>query len=245
MERRPTIRDVARAAGVGASTVSLALRNDPRLRPAMREHVQKVAQQIGYFPNATLANLMAHLRAGRTARFEATLGFIIASEDPIILREFSTFREWVRGATERARELGYGMDPFWLYEPGITAKRLAEILRARGIRGLIVAGMQNDGTLPASHLDFWNSFTSVVIGMRPKSPSLHFTSNDQFLTGRQATEELLKLDYKRIGLAIDGRIDRWLEHRFSAGFFSHGTSKEQRFTPVFDFQKTVFDGFKE
>ncbi|MEO6871851.1 MAG: helix-turn-helix domain-containing protein [Chthoniobacterales bacterium] len=102
---------MSRAAGVGASTVSLALRNDPRLRPAMREHVQKVAQQIGYFPNATLA-----------------------------------------------------------YEPGITAKRLAEVLRARGIRDLIVGGMQTDGTLPASHLDFWNSFTSVVIRDAPEEP---------------------------------------------------------------------------
>ena len=81
----------------------------------MRERVQKVAQEIGYRPDATLANLMAHLRAGQKTRFQVTLGFLNASEDPVILREIPTFREWVRGATERARELG---DEFVVGVPG-------------------------------------------------------------------------------------------------------------------------------
>ena len=87
MDRVPTIRDVARAAGVGASTVSLALRNDPRLRPAMRDHVRKVASEIGYLPNATLASLMAQVRGGKNLPFQATLAFLNASDDSTILRE--------------------------------------------------------------------------------------------------------------------------------------------------------------
>ena len=126
MERAPTIRDVARAAGVGASTVSLAFRNDPRLRPAMRDHVRKVASEIGYLPNATLASLMAQVRGGKNSPFQATLGFLNASEDPAILREIPTFREWTRGAAERARELGYSMDQFWLYDTSCSPKRLSK-----------------------------------------------------------------------------------------------------------------------
>lgn len=167
MERAPTIRDVARAAGVGASTVSLALRNDPRLRPATRDHVRKVASEIGYLPNATLSSLMAQVRVGKNSPFQATLGFLNAAEDPAILREIPTFREWARGAAERARELGYSVDQFWLHDASCSATRLVEILQARGIRGLIVAGLQNDGILPPSHAEVWPGFSAVVIGLRP------------------------------------------------------------------------------
>jgi LacI family transcriptional regulator len=245
VERQPTIRDVARAAGVGASTVSLALRNDPRLRASTRERVQKVAQEIGYLPNATLASLMAHLRAGQEARFQATLGFLNASDDPAILREISTFSEWQRGAAERARELGYGMDSFWLREPGVSPERLREILQARGIRGLIVAGMQSDGALPESHKDFWASFITVVIGLRPQAPTLHFASNDQYLTARRAVKELRNLGYNRLGLVLDQRIDSWLEDRFSAGFFSGIRRVPESFGTAFDFRKDRFDAFAE
>ena len=240
MERAPTIRDVARAAGVGASTVSLALRNDPRLRPAMRDHVRKVAREIGYLPNATLASLMAQVRVGKNSPFQATLGFLNASENPGILREIPTFSEWTRGAAERARELGYSMDQFWLHEPNCSPTRLVEILQARGIRGLIVAGLQNDGILPLSHAEVWPGFSTVVIGLRPQEPPLHFTANDQFSTARHAVAALRKSGYTRIGLVIDLRIDAWLEHRFCAGFFSEESGRERL---VFDFAKSAREAF--
>lgn len=240
MERAPTIRDVARAAGVGASTVSLALRNDPRLRPAMRDHVRKVASEIGYLPNATLASLMAQVRVGKNSPFQATLGFVNASEDPAILREIPTFREWTRGAAERARELGYSVDQFWLQDASCSATRLVEILQARGIRGLIVAGLQNDGILPPSHAEIWSDFSTVVIGLRPQEPPLHFTANDQFSTARHAVAALRMGGYTRIGLVIDLRIDVWLEHRFCAGFFSEEKGSERL---VFDFAKSEREAF--
>ncbi|MGZ5538072.1 MAG: LacI family DNA-binding transcriptional regulator [Chthoniobacterales bacterium] len=237
MERPPTIRDVARIAGVGASTVSLALRNDNRLRPAMRAHVQKIAEELGYRPNATIASLMAQLRASKTAQFQSTLGFLNASEDSAILREIPTFREWTRGASGRAKELGYSMDFFWLHEPGLTPARLKQILNARGVRGLIVAAMQNNGVLPSAYSELWSEFSCVVIGMRPQNPPLHFATNDQFSTAYHAVEELRKIGYERIGLVINPEIDAWLEHRFSAGFFAGRNGASEGRLPIFGFHK--------
>ena len=237
VDRPTTIRDVARLAGVGASTVSLALRNDHRLRPEMRARVQKIAEQLGYRPNATLASLMAQLRAGKTAQFQSTLGFVNASENPDILREIPTFKEWTRGASERARELGYSMDIFWLHQPGLTPARLRQILTTRGVRGLIVAAMQSHGVLPEAHRELWSDFSCVVLGMRPKEPALHFAANDQFSTASRAVETLQELGYKRIGLVINRKIDAWLEHRFTAGFFAGRNSGGEEPASVFDFQK--------
>lgn len=49
--------DVAREAGVDFSTVSLALRKDPRIKEATRERIQAAAKKIGYFPNQLAKSL--------------------------------------------------------------------------------------------------------------------------------------------------------------------------------------------
>jgi LacI family transcriptional regulator len=51
MSKRVTIMDVARAASVNYSTVSLALRGDTRIKPVTRERIQATAKQLGYMPN--------------------------------------------------------------------------------------------------------------------------------------------------------------------------------------------------
>jgi LacI family transcriptional regulator len=209
----------------------------------MRQHVQKIAEQLGYRPNATLASLMAQLRAGKTAKFQSTLGFLNASEDSAMLREIPTFREWTRGAADRAKELGYGMDFFWLHEPGLTPGRLKQILTARGICGLIIAAMQNDGVLPAAYGELWPAFSSVVIGMRPKEPRLHFAANDQFSTAYYAAEELRRLGYERPALVINPKIDAWLEHRFSAGFFAGPSGGNEGRGLTFEFHKDGAQAF--
>ena len=49
--RRPTIRDVARAANVSVGTVSKALNNNGSLRQETRERVIAVAKELGFRPN--------------------------------------------------------------------------------------------------------------------------------------------------------------------------------------------------
>jgi LacI family transcriptional regulator len=56
-DRRPTINDVARVAGVSKSTVSLVLRNSPQVREATREQVRAAMVALGYVYNRAAANL--------------------------------------------------------------------------------------------------------------------------------------------------------------------------------------------
>lgn len=59
-----TSHDVARVAGVSQSTVSRALRDDPRVTPSARSRVLAAAAQLHYVPNATARNLVT--RSTRT-----------------------------------------------------------------------------------------------------------------------------------------------------------------------------------
>ena len=60
----PTSWTVARAAGVSQSTVSRALRGDPRVREDTRRRVDAAARKLGYVPNSLAAGLVS--RSTRT-----------------------------------------------------------------------------------------------------------------------------------------------------------------------------------
>jgi LacI family transcriptional regulator len=59
MDRRPTIIDVAREAGVSKSTVSLVLQNSPQVREETRVLVRQAMARLGYVYNRSAANLRA------------------------------------------------------------------------------------------------------------------------------------------------------------------------------------------
>ena len=57
MNRRPTIIDVAQAAGVSKSTVSLVLQDSPLVKAGTRDLVQKAMLDLGYVYNRAAANM--------------------------------------------------------------------------------------------------------------------------------------------------------------------------------------------
>jgi DNA-binding LacI/PurR family transcriptional regulator len=55
--QRPTLREVAAAAGVSTATVSRALRDDPQISLPTREAVKRIAAELQYVPNAAARSL--------------------------------------------------------------------------------------------------------------------------------------------------------------------------------------------
>ncbi|MBB1252587.1 LacI family DNA-binding transcriptional regulator [Streptomyces alkaliterrae] len=75
--RRPTIRDIARRAGVSESAVSFALNGRPGVSEGTRERVRRVAEQLGWHPSSA-ARALSGERTGAVglvlARPASTLG---------------------------------------------------------------------------------------------------------------------------------------------------------------------------
>ncbi|MEO1204668.1 MAG: LacI family DNA-binding transcriptional regulator, partial [Pseudomonadota bacterium] len=61
--RRVTIKDIARAADVDPSTVTRALQDSPRVKPATREKIAALAHEMGYVPNMA-ARTLVNRRSG-------------------------------------------------------------------------------------------------------------------------------------------------------------------------------------
>lgn len=217
----PTIADIARQAGVTKATVSMALRNHPRISKAQCLRIQKMAARMGYQNNALLGQLMHELRRSRRQKYVATLALINVSEEADLRGRISIVDAWLSGAQNRAEELGYGVDHFWLEEPGMDTARLARILQSRGIQGVAFYGMRKPRLVFRGNEqceEIWSQFPCVTIGSLSKEPALHFVSNDQYSTSLHACERLRELGYSRIGLAVDRWIDQNLEYRFVAGY---------------------------
>jgi LacI family transcriptional regulator len=82
MNRRPTIIDVAKAAGVSKSTVSLVLQDSPLVKLDTRKLVQETMASIGYVYNRAAANL-------RTANV-GLIGLVINDLRNPFFTEFAT-----------------------------------------------------------------------------------------------------------------------------------------------------------
>jgi len=68
MAKRPTVYDVAQAAGVSIATVSFTFRQPERVRESTREAVLRAARELNYMPSASARGL-AHGRTGALGLF--------------------------------------------------------------------------------------------------------------------------------------------------------------------------------
>ncbi len=192
-----TLASIARQAGVNRSTVSLALRNHPRIPEVTRQRIRRLADALGYRPNPMVSALMQLRRSADPRPRQTALAYMTA---------FPTRTEWRRnppdffpGAKQRALELGYSLEDFWLHEPGMSPRRLADILLARGIRGLILAR-----TPPGvSRLEFpWEDFATVSLGVMLESPPTHHVAHHHFDDAAAAWTQCRTRGYGRVGLAL-------------------------------------------
>jgi LacI family transcriptional regulator len=227
-----TIRMLAKIAGVSTATVSLALRNDPRIRPHVRRRIQKIATKNNYRPNPVVASLIAQVRGSRNAPRQGTLGMVYTSEVSSN-GEMLAVKEWSAAVEARANQLGYGFDRFVLAESKENPRQLAKIIDARGIRGLIAVGPFLGGTIPSEFGPVWQRSATIVIGCRPVRPALSAVSDDHFSTAARAVHEIARLGYRRPALCLQSDIDDPEVRKFVGGVWAEQVplSSQDRIPP--------------
>ena len=92
--KKPTINDVAAAAGVSRATASRALSDYGRISEATRNQVKRAAESIGYTPNQVARSM----RAGTTK----TIGLVIIADFTNVFFDRAT-----KGIVDAARANGY------------------------------------------------------------------------------------------------------------------------------------------
>jgi LacI family transcriptional regulator len=214
--RRLILADVARAAGVHVTTVSLALRNHPRLPEATRERIKQLAKKLGYTPDPVLRALIAYRGKVMPRRHPSTLAYVTNWNTRWGWKKVTAHPDFFSGALAKANELGFVLDHFWLRESGLTQGRLGRILRARGVTGLILA---SHGREMGDELQLdWANFSAVKIDYFPHEPELHNVTNDQCKVIRMAMQKVMTAGYRRIGFVMHRGWDHAVDHQWTAGF---------------------------
>jgi DNA-binding LacI/PurR family transcriptional regulator len=217
-----TLQNVAEKAGVHRSTVSLALRDNPRISKEVRKRVQRIARELGYRSNPLVTALMRSRRTKQATK-DVVLAYVTNYPTRYGWRPPHHDRpDFFPGAAKRAAEMGYKLEDFWLSEPGMTPKRFAQILSSRGINGLLI------GRLPPgqSSLELpWTQFSCVALGLTLKSPRLHHVAEDAFATATEAMNQCINAGHKRIGFVFsepddspntgDRYLGAYLRHQLS------------------------------
>src|SRR5262245_4788138 len=72
----PTLREIARRAGVSHTTVSLSLRNDPSIPDRTRARLHRLADAMGYRSNVLVSALMTQLRLRHRRSTPEVVGFL-------------------------------------------------------------------------------------------------------------------------------------------------------------------------
>lgn len=210
------MESIAAAAGVATSTVSRALKGDPRISRVTRERIRALAERHGYRPNPLVSALMAQLRHGHPpiARCNlAWLDFFPGTDD---WQRDPIHQAFYAGACARANLLGYAINR--IRGNDRPSPRFARMLRNRGIRGILLPAFDELEGLSAKIPLPLDEFTIVGVGTRFERPSLHYSSDDQYECGRLAVQKLWELGYRRIGYIGEPRIEKIVNGRFFAGY---------------------------
>lgn len=198
---RPTQKDIARVAKVTQATVSLALGDHPRLALETRRRIQAIARKLGYVPDPYLSGLAAHKKKRRPPQFQATLAWVTNwPAGGRRWRDITTFLHYFEGSVERAGELGYRIEEHDLTKPGMSPRRLEQILGAKNIPGILFAPQ------PHAHVTLdlrLERFSSVAFGYSLASPLLHRVTNHHFRAAQTLFQLLLARGYRRPGLVIE------------------------------------------
>lgn len=226
------LRDIAAAAGVSVSTVSLALGGRSGVSEKTRAKVRKVSETMGYKPHPYVSSLMRQVGRRRRARAKVNLAWLHHGNYSIE-EEFK--KKWgnyplYTAALKRARELGYeGLEPYWSAEPGISLEQLARVLKSRGIRGALMTS----GTDKIPKLKEFSDLALVKLSAPSVDSSTHHVYPDTYQSVLLACARLWQSGYRRIGLLYGMTLSMLHTGNVEAAWFNfqHVLPEELRIPP--------------
>ncbi|WP_269523643.1 LacI family DNA-binding transcriptional regulator [Coraliomargarita parva] len=217
--RRISLKDLAEKAGVSTMTVSRALRNAPGILPETRERILQIAHEYGYQTDPNLQKMMGYMRKVRIHSRTETIAWIWPDSRLKDATTNVTLRQMIKGAENRAEELGFKLDQFSLKEPDMTVKRLVSILKNRGIHCLIIAPVYS---FAHGQFDFpWDNYATTIIGLGLWKPNLHRVHFDHYSSMVLMMNKLKQMKRRRIAHIMAPVLDERMYHAWSAAFLTH------------------------
>jgi len=173
--------------------------------------VKQIAAELGYESDIRVSSVMAAFRKSEKPHYRETLAFVV------------THPSWTAGneaqvAAAAALELGYQLDVIHAWEHGGGGVKLARVLEARGIRGVLLAP---NASLDHLHFDLpWERFSVVLLGSSLLNEGLPRVRTSHFQGASLALSKTLALGYRKVGMLVDRSMNERTGRSLSAAFLS-------------------------
>jgi LacI family transcriptional regulator len=203
-----TLEDIARMAGVSASTVSRVLNNLVGTRSRAREQVLKVLAETGFQPNAAARSL-----ASQRSQVIGLLGPAPAStilHNPTVL-------QLAEVVTQACHERGYLLSLFLLGSDTDERQILPKITRRGLVDGLIVRGADDRASDPLLHRLSESGVPFVSFGRPIDQEAISYVATDNATAANSAIAHLLTLGRRRIALLV-GSLEPHASQERLAGY---------------------------
>lgn len=211
-------RDLARKLRLSHTTVSLALKNHPRISEATKRRVQAAAEKAGYRRNALVSALMTRIRQGKPASSHGeVLAFLSAYPGEHDWKRLPSSLEGFAGARRQAETLGYRAQHFWLGPDAANARHIYRVMEARAVRGAFAFSLPEAA---AEQIPDWDTLPFVMIGYSFQRRRIHQAAHNHVEGVMACYRELRARGYQRIGLAIVRFDDEQVRHYWRAGFLA-------------------------
>jgi LacI family transcriptional regulator len=187
-KNRITIKDIAKDANVTPASVSMALKDHPRISKDTRRKIQRIAKKMGYQPN--------FLARALVSKKSFTIGVTV----PHVTDSF--YAELLQGIEDGAVEFAY--NSIHCSTKNILAKERSSIdlLMNRGVDGLIISSAENEDPYIKGIID--DEFPLVMVNRRltskPYCDMVDYVVPDNFSGADMAMEHLYRLGHRRIGV---------------------------------------------
>ncbi|NOV03769.1 LacI family DNA-binding transcriptional regulator [Paenibacillus planticolens] len=187
---KPTIYDIAKAAGVSTATVSKVLNNSGRISEKTKIKIREIMEDLRYQPN-----VLASAMKGK-GTFQIAL-LIPDVENPV-------YAQYLKHIENRGQEQGFSVVMCCTDDNPDKEARHISLMRNKQVDGFIIASQFKNEELLKELLE--DKVPIVLFAHEKQDILVDSVTVDDCFGGVIATEHLISLGHKRIGIVAEDTV---------------------------------------
>ncbi|MCB1123247.1 MAG: hypothetical protein KJT03_16955, partial [Verrucomicrobiae bacterium] len=205
----------------------------PGHKESTRDRILKVAKEVGYSAHPIMSAVMSSVRFKKTSEFSPVIA-------EVHCQPWGRKRAWnmevLRGHIHKqAAKLGYRIEEFDWFNPKVKPQRLMQIIRARGIRGVILEHFMEERLELGVDI---SDLAVVSVGGGFSKPRLHKVEVNYYGGLLTAIAKLRSYGYQRPGVALPKFFETRSEFKREAALYLAQQEMEPKNrVPFFHFEE--------
>jgi LacI family transcriptional regulator len=189
----------------------------------IRGKVRKAAAELGYRPDYFAAAMAGRRLGGKTVG--GAIACLVGHQNADPRGRYEHYELVFGGMRERCAEMGFSLDTFWVFDPGMSTSRLHQILQARGIEGCVLMSLSpNEMAFP------WERYCLVQAAANTMHAEVDYSAIDYYNATHSALTRMRARLRDEIALVLPPDLNSALRERIVGAYHAFHASTGPRHT---------------